>query len=252
MAASRIVSLSPSVTDTLVAIGAGDELVGVSVFCRPYAPPHAEVVGDYLNVKMDRLEDLHPDLVFTSGSAQERLAERLRARGYRVVHVPIPASLHGIPEMVWRIGVTVGRRSEALEEAEILAEKLVELRGLAPPARILYVIDLAEPIAPGALSYAGHALNHLGVRHVYEDVPRDWIRVTPGDARRYSPQVIVYEGKVENPTLQHALGALRRWLILDERLEKRARLVVVPRDTLAHYGPRIVERLRMLAERLTG
>ncbi len=249
---TRLVSLSPSVTDTLVAIGAGDELIGVSVFCRPYAPPHTEAIGDYLNVKMDRLEELHPDIVFTSGKAQERLAERLRARGYRVEHIPVPWSLYGIPELIWRVGVTVGRRAEALEKAAEVMEKLAAFRGAAPPSRILYIIDLAEPIAPGAASYAGHALSYLGVRHLYESVNMDWVRVMPPDVRRYRPQLVVYEGKLERPTLEQALGALRRWLILDEWIGERSKVVPVPRDTLAHYGPRITENLERLVGILSG
>ncbi len=245
-----MVSFSPSVTDALVAIGAGDELVGVSVFCRPYAPPHAEVVGDYLKARLDRLRELAPDLVFTSGAAQERLAASLRAAGFRVVHLPVPASIYGVSELVWRVGVEVGRLHEASEKAAEVSEGLLRLRGAAPPARLLYVIDLGEPVSPGPLSYAGHALLHLGLRSIYEGVRSDWVRVAPADVRRWLPELIVYEGKVENPTLDHALGALRRWMLVDDKLLRRMRVVVVPRDTLAHYGPRIVEHLERLVEAL--
>lgn len=247
----RVVSLSPSVTDALVYIGAGDELVGVSVFCRPYAPPHAEVVGDYLSVRVERLRELGPDLVFTSGEAQEGLARRIASLGYRVVHVPIPESLHGVPQLVWRVGVEVGRVREALVKAEELAERLSRLRGSAPPRRVFYVIDLGEPVSPGALSYAGHALLYLGVGHAFESVRARWVKPTLRDVNLYRPDVIVYEGKVEEPTVEHARGALvNRWgLVTPDRLG-RVKLVVVPRDTLAHYGPRIAERLEMLAERL--
>jgi len=246
----RVVSFSPSITDALVSIGAGDELVGVSVFCRPYAPPHAEVVGDYLRARMDRLRELAPDLVFTSGAAQERLARSLREAGFRVVHLPVPTSVYGVSELVWRVGVEVGRLHEASEKAAEVAERLLRLRGGAPPARILYVIDLGEPVSPGPLSYAGHLLLHMGLRSVYEAVRADWVRVMPADVRRNPPDVIVYEGKVEEPSLDHALGALRRWMLVDDRILRRARVVVVPRDTLAHYGPRIAEHAERLLEAL--
>ncbi len=247
-----IVSLSPSITDILVEIGAGDELVGVSVYCRPYAPPHAEVVGDYLNAKLDRLRDLAPSTVFTSGAAQERLARLLASKGFHVVHLPVPESLYGVPALVWRVGVEVGRLHEAAEVSARLAEKLQKLRGAAPPARILYVIDLAEPVSPGALSYAGHLLLHMGVRNLYENVRRDWVRVHPADVRRGRPDVMVYEARVEEPTLELAQRTLERWMLLDERLAKHVKLLVVPRDTLAHYGPRLAERAENLAKLLRG
>ncbi len=244
----RVVSLSPSITDTLVSLGADDEVVGVSVYCRPYAPPHAEVVGDYVSVRLERLRELSPDLVFTSGAAQARLAERLRSLGYRVVHLEIPSSLYGVADMAWRVGVEVGRLIEAADLAARLAESFNRLRGATPPTRILYVIDLGEPVSPGALSYAGHALLHLGLRNVYEAVKTAWVKPSTVDVKRYAPELVVYEARVEEPSLEQARRALSRWRLFDEKNLERVRIAAVPRDTLAHYGPRLAENLQKLAE----
>ncbi|AEM39083.1 periplasmic binding protein [Pyrolobus fumarii 1A] len=245
----RVVSLSPPVTDALVAIGASDEIVGVSVYCRPYAPSHAEVVGTPGGVRVDRLRDLNPDVVFTSGVSQERLASRLREAGFRVVHLPAPRSLHGIAEIVWVIGAYVGRVFEAARLASELVSGIEGLRGAAPPARIAYLANLGEILAPGALSHAGHALTHIGVRHPYEATPLDWVKPTPREVRLYNPQMLAYEAR-PGETPEDARKNLQRQMLLDDRLLRRTRLVILEPGTLTHYGPRIAENLQKLVKQL--
>lgn len=239
----KIVSLSPSITDTLVALGLRDEIVGVSAYCKPYAPPHARIVGDYIRPRLEALEELKPDMVFTSGSAQEEARRILQDRGFRVVHLSLPSSLYGIIDMVWQVGVYTSRFSEAEELMSKLHEKFKELKGLLKSARIFYVIDLGGPVSPAALSYAGHALTHLGVDHAYKSKPLQWVEPLASDVKQFQPQVVVYEAKVPNPTEGLARRRLREWGLL---LDGDIKLAVVPVDTLAHYGPMIAENMKKL------
>ena len=81
----RVVSLAPSVTDTIFYIGAGDVLVGVSAFCRrPREAQSLPRVGGYLNVDYEALESLKPDVIFTTTGVQRRLSYELRERGFNV------------------------------------------------------------------------------------------------------------------------------------------------------------------------
>lgn len=243
----RIVSLSPSVTDTLVELGAGDELVGVSSFCLPYAPGK-RIAGDYLKPRLDVIQELRPDLVFTSGEAQLPAARLLTAHGYRVVHIDIPASLHGVADMAWRIGVHIGRIREAEELSQKLHQRLARLHAAAKGARIAYIIDLGEPVSPAALSYAGHALTHLGATHPYQNRQAKWAYPTPEELEKHNPAIIVYEAKSPNPTHRLAQKRLETWRMAG--LLARAKLLVTPVDTLAHYGPKLAQRLEKLAEQL--
>ncbi|TKX53086.1 cobalamin-binding protein [Halorubrum sp. SP3] len=93
MAASRVVSLAPSATATVAALGAADRLVGVTAHCELSDDPdagsaHGEgsptVVGGWLNPDLDRVVDLDPDVVLTSDALQADLADDCRDRLDRI------------------------------------------------------------------------------------------------------------------------------------------------------------------------
>ena len=82
MASPRIVSLAPSATATLQALGVDDQLVGMTTHCDGVAT----TVGGWLNPDYETLAELSPDLVCTSDGLQREIRDDLRDRGYRVHH----------------------------------------------------------------------------------------------------------------------------------------------------------------------
>ncbi len=82
MSSLRIVSLAPSATATLSALGLDEQIVGVTAHCELDRP----VVGGWLNPDYDHLETLSPDLVCTSDSLQRDIRDELIERGYTVYH----------------------------------------------------------------------------------------------------------------------------------------------------------------------
>ena len=79
---ARIVSLAPSATATLAALGVADRVVGVTTHCDLDRP----VVGGWLNPDYEDLADRSPDLVCTSDGLQGEIRDELRDRGYDVFH----------------------------------------------------------------------------------------------------------------------------------------------------------------------
>ncbi len=82
MSSLRIVSLAPSATATLSALGVGNRIVGVTAHCALDRP----AVGGWLNPDYDHLDALSPDLVCTSDSLQQEIRDELTDRGYTVYH----------------------------------------------------------------------------------------------------------------------------------------------------------------------
>lgn len=82
MDATRIVSLAPSATATLVDLGLEDRVVGVTSHCALDRP----TVGGWLTPDYDRLAELSPGLVCTSDPLQREISDELTARGYDVFH----------------------------------------------------------------------------------------------------------------------------------------------------------------------
>jgi ABC-type Fe3+-hydroxamate transport system substrate-binding protein len=103
----RIVSLAPSVTETVFALGMGDKLVGVSVYCD--YPPQAQRidrVGNFLTPNIEAIVAKHPDVVIAVPSpGNQNPVEALRRLGLTVVVVE-PNTIAEIEDSL----VTIGRR----------------------------------------------------------------------------------------------------------------------------------------------
>ncbi|NPA80378.1 MAG: ABC transporter substrate-binding protein [Thermotogae bacterium] len=235
----RIVSLAPSITDTLFRLGLDDRVVGISLYCNRPKDRLEGIprVGAYLNVIWDRLEELQPDLVLTTTGAQRRITEELMARGFPVAPVPVPVSIFGVLDGVRKVGLLTGAEREAERLNLSLLGTLNSLKGSLPSLRTYYEIDLGGPITVGAASYITDALHLLGLENVYASQRRPYVQ--PDDALTVSlkPELIIYEVKPG-----------RRYTPSDVEARLRDRfgdvgIVVLPSDSLAHYGPSLVDEV---------
>ena len=109
----RVVSLMPSYTEIIFALGAGSELVGVTNFCdRPPEAAKIEKVGDYLRPNAEKIYSLKPDVVFTGRWKGSPLAAGLSALGLKVVEVPPEEKVADIARSARLIAAALGRKKE--------------------------------------------------------------------------------------------------------------------------------------------
>lgn len=111
--AERVVSLLPSYTETIFALGAGDRLVGVSNFCnRPAAAAALPRVGDYFSPDIERIYALRPDMVFDGLWKNSAASEKLSALGIKVVRIPEEKKVADIYRTVRTIAAELGLAAE--------------------------------------------------------------------------------------------------------------------------------------------
>ena len=112
--AVRVVSLSPSTTETLFVIGAGDRVVGRSRYCDwPPEVAKLPVIGGYVDPSFEAILALRPDLVTGArGPAGAAMSERLDARGISTF-LPQTESFAQIDTMILGLGERTGHTSEA-------------------------------------------------------------------------------------------------------------------------------------------
>jgi len=114
MRSPRVVSLAPSATATLSAMGAAGTLVGVTHHCDPPADAGSEhgsapvAVGGWIDPDLDRVTALDPDVVLTSDALQAEVVAACRERGLDVHHRE-PATLEDVLDGFAARGATVGR-----------------------------------------------------------------------------------------------------------------------------------------------
>jgi iron complex transport system substrate-binding protein len=169
----RIVSTSPSITETLFALGLGDRVVGVSQFCN-YPPEVRKLprIGSYLQPDPEAIVRLTPDLVILQQEAS-LLDERLRAVHLRAVMVP-HATLEDIYKEIQIIGDAGGvpdhSRTLIAQMKAQLAAIQARTRGIPSP-RVLLIIDreqgtLHNLIAVGPDNYVNQILEMAGAINV--------------------------------------------------------------------------------------
>ncbi|MGB9963875.1 cobalamin-binding protein [Halobacterium hubeiense] len=138
----RVLSLAPSATATVAALGGSDRLVGVTAHSRDVDAP---AVGGWLNPDFDRVADLDPDVVLTSDALQREVRDDLRDRGFDVRHVE-PATLDDVLASFAEIGDAVGLPEAGAELEAESRETVRAIRDEAPEdGPVVYCEEWSDP-----------------------------------------------------------------------------------------------------------
>jgi iron complex transport system substrate-binding protein len=166
-----LVSLVPSVTEILFALGVGDQLRGVTTFCDyPEEALAIPKVGDFSNPSIERIVGIEPDLVFATIPEQQRTVENLINLGVRT-EVVSPESIGDILLAIEQIGDWIGASSRA---AEIVEEMSAQLGALEKRVRTrkkpkVYVeLDVNPLFTAGRGSFVNELLERAGGENIVE------------------------------------------------------------------------------------
>ena len=185
----RIVSLAPSTTATLAALGVDDRVVGVTTHCDLDRP----VVGGWLNPDYERLAELSPDLVCTSDSLQAEIHEQLEERGYDTYHHEpsrLADVLDGFDSLAAAAGVSeAGRRlRESTEDRLAAVDRRVESHLDAGASRpTVYCEEWSDPPmaagnwVPEAVAAAGGRYPFVAPGERSQEVDRETIEAADPD-----------------------------------------------------------------------
>lgn len=238
----RIVSIAPSVTEALFALGLDQEVVGVSD-SDDYPPGRVRGrprVGGVV-VSLERVMSLEPDLIVGMLSLQQDQLARLRTLRLPVLAVDA-ASVDGTVDLIRLLGLVTGRA----REAEGLALHLRRRAAAVRPAirRTAYIEAWHEPVlAAGGSTLVDDLVTRAGGANIFGD-RRGYVPVPIEDVLRRDPQVImlIYPGRdrLRGRPGWAGLAAVRAGRVYD-----------LPTSLVARPGPRVVEGLDMIA-RLLG
>jgi iron complex transport system substrate-binding protein len=139
----RIISLAPSNTEILFALGLGDKVVGVTMYCD--YPPEAqdkEKVGDYYGPDIEKIIALQPDLILATDFHRFDLIPALEQQGFAVFAVA-PQTLDDVLESIQKIGEITGKEAEASELVKGMKSKIEEIeeqtKALEQKPRVFYM-----------------------------------------------------------------------------------------------------------------
>ena len=245
----RIISLAPSVTEMLFAIGLNDEIVGVTEFCD-YPPEALEKpkVG-YAQPNLESLVALQPDLVIAPKSfLRIDLLDKLEQ-----LKIPTfvlePHTVEEIMAHIQMLGRIVGRPQQANDVAADLRKQIAtlsqQMEGLPRPS-MLYVINSEPLITVGPGSFIHRLIELAGGRNVAEQANAPYPRLSMEEVLRRNPEVLVFSaGKFEGIP-QAEQDRWKRWDML--AAVKHKRVYQVQSELLNRPGPRIIEGLKQLVK----
>jgi ABC-type Fe3+-hydroxamate transport system substrate-binding protein len=256
--ARRIVSLVPSLTETLFAIGAGKEVVAVDSFAA--YPPEVKAlpkVGALIDPDVEKILSLRPDLVITYGSQTtlEQQLARANIKTYSYRHGGIAAVLDSI--------TGVGRASGHTREAEALVQKVAaqvaairaRVKG-RPRPRTLLVMDrepgaLRQVYVSGGIGFLHEMLDAAGGENVFADTKTESVQPSTETLLARAPQVIL-EVRAEGLIEPAAAPAERRvWSVLASVPAVRDnRVYFLVGGQLVVPGPRLAQGVEDFARTL--
>lgn len=240
----RIVSLLPSLTESVCELGGCDKLVGVDRYSNfPDAVRALAQVGGGVSPNLEAIVALRPDVVLSAKSS--RALDRLEALGIKVVALE-PRTLGDVRRVLSTVATLL--QSGAAEAVWRRIDAGVDAAAQAlPPAsgRLRVYFEVSPgPYAAGTSSFIGEVLQRLGVQNIVGPELGPFPRLNPEYVVRANPGLILVSqrnavGLSQRPEWQR-LRALQngRVCIFDERQT----------DILVRPGPRIAEAARLLAD----
>jgi iron complex transport system substrate-binding protein len=245
----RIVSLLPSLTETVCELQACDRLVGVDRFSNwPAQAAALPKVGGLEDAQIERIVALKPDLVLAAQSS--RAIDRLEALGLTVIALE-PRSLAQAHDVLEKLALVLGRPGEG----EALWQR-IEARIDAAAARVpaplrgarVYFEVAATPYAASEASFVGELLERLQLRNVVPGSLGPFPKLNPEFVVRARPGLVMAPAQAL-PEMRRRPGwaALPAW-----RTGRQCGFEPAQHDVLMRAGPRLGEAAEVIADCLVG
>jgi len=236
----RVITLAPSLTETVLALGAGEKLVGVSRFDDRPEVKALPRVGGFVDPSVESVVALKPDLVLAQPApGNQQPVEKMAELGAPVLLLP----LHSVEQVLAAIretGQALGRDAAAgaLVERIQRARALVRRRaGALPHPRVLFVYGFQPLVVTGPGSFADELLRDAGAVNAADQATTPYPVYSAESVLRARVDVVV------NAAGAHEGGGDRLRALPGL---KEARWVELPSMDLLHPGPRLAEGLEEL------
>lgn len=246
----RIISLAPSVTETLFALGAGEQVVGVCTFCDyPHEVEGIRKVGTYLAPNVEVIVARRPDVVIGVPPNNPQAIAALRRAGIRVVIVQVDTL-----EQIERAMRTIAEEAGLKERGKKLLSRIHRRMGKvkarltrAPQRRVLMVVGQNPLIAVGSRIFLDELITEARGLNIAADAGQPWPRLSLEQVVAKAPEVIIdgTMGSEEKKSEDEVLGIWRNFPSLPA--VKEHRVYGRSSDALLRPGPRLAEGFEDIA-----
>ena len=251
--AQRVISLSPSITEVLFAIGAGDQVAAVTDFCTyPKQALTKPKIGGMLNSSAESIIALKPDLVvFQPGKSNvKQLAKKLNIEYIEASF----QDLNSIYQSIQEIGNAVGKEKEAKKLITDIKSKLrsyqERLKNVKPKSTLLILGDSRDPLrdlyAVGKKTFLDELLTLSGGENVLDKTLSQYPKISREYIISRSPEVVIIAGPNSDVTEKEISQNLNAWRVLGSvRAVQNKNIHIISEDYILIPGPRLVNIVDM-------
>ncbi len=252
----RIISLSPSSTEILFAVGAGDQVVGVTNCCD--FPPEAKtrnIVGGFSvkTISIEKILSLEPDIVFSGGSYHQTIIDALMKAGIIVYAVEAQGfeEVYGVIEAIGSLTGHPVKTAERIDYMKGLESQIVQVSALIPQekrVRVFWEIwdNPFMTVGPGAAM--GQVITKAGGINIFQDVEQDYPVISVEEIIARNPDVIMGPDNHEEALTPENIIKRTGWDTINAVKEER--IYILDGNITSRPGPRIVNALGLVSRAL--
>ncbi|MEM1957136.1 MAG: ABC transporter substrate-binding protein [Archaeoglobaceae archaeon] len=253
---TRIVSLAPSITEILFALGAGDRVVGVTEYCN--YPPEVlklkkegkiQTIGGYSTVNVEKVVSLNPDIVIaTYGNGIETI-ETLRKTFKLYVIAFDPKNVSDVERQILTIGKAIGNYDEAEKLVENMEKRLRKVEEEAKKIEKKKVVHILwnDPIyVSGKETFIDEAITLAGGENAFNF--SGWKIVSIEDIISANPDVVIVNS---GGGMGGGEDLLYKWFIGEKRFQainatKNGKVFIIDADLISRPSYRIVDAIEQI------
>jgi iron complex transport system substrate-binding protein len=254
----RIVSMAPSTTEILFALGLGSRVVGVTDYCN-YPPIVNElkrngslaVIGGYWTPDVEKIVALRPDLVIGYASVPSHIEVVRTLESMNVTALLLfPRYLNDVFDNIVLIGKACGKLREAQELVDQLkarVESVVEKVHSLPKVKVYFELWFNPLMSAGPGTFIDELIGLAGGENVFHDVQSSWPVVDSEQVILKNPEVIVLPDTYMsdyNVSIEQ-VKSRPGWQVISA--VKDSRIYFIDDDMIFRPGPRLVDALETLA-----
>ncbi|MCL2642646.1 MAG: cobalamin-binding protein [Candidatus Bathyarchaeota archaeon] len=249
----RIVSLAPSITELLFAVGAGDQVVGVTDFCDyPYnfaqwvTEGKMGTIGNYWQPAIEPIIALDPDLVIASGGgASDEAASKLRNLGYTVI-VLNPQTVDDVLDNLEIVGKATGHANEATALISNLRARIDtvtnKVADITNKPKVYVEISATPLMSVGPGGYLGDLVTLASGINVFDDALTSWPVVNSESVIAKNPDIIL-----STYTPLYTFNTRAGWSSINAVANKQLYLLE-SNNIYVRPGPRFIDALEELSQ----
>lgn len=250
----KIISLAPSNTEILFAIGAGQQVIGRDEFSDfPVEVKGITSVGGSMGkYSLEQISALQPDLILAAEINTLEQVKSFEDLGLKVYYLSNPKDLDGLYQNIQIVGQLTGKEKESDVLVTSLQNRVKAVTDLqksgTTPVKVFYEMDGSEPSKPwtaGKGSYVDVLLSLAGGTNVANDAGEGWIQFSQEALLVANPEVILL-GDAAYGVTEESVASRAGWDSLSAVMNNR--IYAFDDNLVSRPGPRLVDALEQLSK----